>query len=550
MPDRAFAAWYAIEFLDIDEDLALEGAALDGGEDQGVDLLVTDHINSRVIVLQGHAPKSTGKATPKSKWNALVAAVPFLRDPKRFEDGGRLELRDALDEANSAMDEYEVLLGLASLGDDSDQIRRALAATGASSSFKGFKFFYDAREQIVDRYSTHKLSDNRVAEDTIEFASNVFEDTGSYGRAIVGSVSATELSRLYAKHRKNLFADNVRYFVGARKGGINEKIIQTARTRPGDFWSLNNGITIVAQTIDPVRGARSNKFNLTRFSIVNGCQTTVSLHEADAPKSARVLARVVAAKPALVTDIVQFNNTQTPVKIWTVRSVDAVQERIRQAFAKVGIQYAPKQEGSRRKRDADAIIELDKAAQYLAAGGSATLVDAVKEKQELFDRHYQDIFSHDLMAERVYLFWLLGTQSEEIRQERLLEFRDSESLTPVLSSLLGVSGTLWGLHCSYSLVKTLNREPLGIDLEDMKGASFQGALRKYAARGMDMFIELSVDTYDSASYRSVRAALRSPRFLERIDSKLALRVAREKSAAALPKLTVAARSQKRRSGTA
>ncbi len=543
MPDRAFAAWYAIEFFDVDEDKALEGAALDGGEDQGVDLLVTDHNNSRILILQGHAPKVTGKATPKSKWNALVAAIPCLQQPKSFEDAGRLELRDALEEANESLEEYEVLLGLVSLGDDSDQIRRALATTQRSSKFREFEFFYDAREQIVERYAVHKMADSRVPEDTLTFASDVFEDTGTYGRAIVGSVSATELGRLYTQHKRALFADNVRYFVGARKGGINEKIIETAKNRPGDFWSLNNGITIVAQTIDLVQGTAA-KFKLTRFSIVNGCQTTVSLSEAGAPKSARVLARVVAAKPALVTDIVQFNNTQTPVKIWTVRSVDPVQERIRQSFARIGVRYAPKQEGSRRKKDAEVIIELDKATQFLAAAGSATLIDAVREKQELFDRHYQNLFSHNISAEQVYLFWLMGTQADDLRQERLADLRASQQLTPVTSALLGVSGTLWGIHCAAALVKSVDRDPLGLQLEELKNSAVQAALRKHAARGLDMFIELAVDTYDPSSYRSVRAALRSPRFLERIDAKLGLRVAREKSSGALPKLTLAARSAK------
>jgi hypothetical protein len=35
--NRAFAAWYTINFFDIDEDEALEAAAADGGNDQGID---------------------------------------------------------------------------------------------------------------------------------------------------------------------------------------------------------------------------------------------------------------------------------------------------------------------------------------------------------------------------------------------------------------------------------------------------------------------------------------------------------------------------------
>ena len=46
--ERAFAAWYAICFHDVDEDVALEAASLDGDEDHGVDFLHIDRTNERV----------------------------------------------------------------------------------------------------------------------------------------------------------------------------------------------------------------------------------------------------------------------------------------------------------------------------------------------------------------------------------------------------------------------------------------------------------------------------------------------------------------------
>lgn len=111
--------------------------------------------------------------------------------------------------------------------------------------------------------------------------------------------------RLYKEHRNQLFEGNVRLFVGQRKGGINEKIVDTAVNRPGDFWALNNGITIVA---DSFEGLSDRKYALRHFSIVNGCQTTVSLSKASESTSealaAQVLVRVVGAKKALITDIV------------------------------------------------------------------------------------------------------------------------------------------------------------------------------------------------------------------------------------------------------
>ena len=69
--ERAFAAWYAINFLDVDEDDALEAASIDGGEDQGIDFLLSDDANERVVLLQAHLGKSHSNATPKKKFDAL-----------------------------------------------------------------------------------------------------------------------------------------------------------------------------------------------------------------------------------------------------------------------------------------------------------------------------------------------------------------------------------------------------------------------------------------------------------------------------------------------
>ena len=59
-----------------------------------------------------------------------------------------------------------------------------------------------------------------------------------------------ELIRLHKSYKTELFAGNVRLFIGSRKGSINEQIIKTAKNQPGLFWALNNGISIVAIAVE------------------------------------------------------------------------------------------------------------------------------------------------------------------------------------------------------------------------------------------------------------------------------------------------------------
>lgn len=349
--NRAFAAWYAITFFDVEEDDALEAAAADGGNDQGIDIAFADQSSEEIVVLQALCPVNFDKVTPKSKWDAVISSMPYVRDPEMLKPLGRADLAETLADLKKRFPTYSFTVGLISLGKTSHAVERSVQAHQKQATEKT-RFFFDAQEDICSRYKSIVEAENGIPEDVLNFSGEHFEDSGDYGRAWVGSVSAVELKRLHTEHKDKLFAGNVRLFLGARKGGINEQIIKTAQTTPGNFWALNNGITIVADNADIEAGEDGrSRLRLKRFSIVNGCQTTSSLTKANAVAEAKVLARVISAKVGLKDEIVRFNNSQNTVKIWTVRAVDDIQEHLRKEIEKVGLIYAPKQAGSRTRKD-------------------------------------------------------------------------------------------------------------------------------------------------------------------------------------------------------
>lgn len=344
-PNRAFAAWFAINFFYQDEDEALEAAASDGGNDQGIDIAFADDNNQEIVVIQAYYPEKYEKKTPKNKWDAITASLPFVNDPKKLAKT-RPDLAETLNNLKDAHPEYTIAAGLISMGLRSPEVDDSVAAHQDDPNYNDTNFFFVPQEEIVSRYRTLVSTERGIPEGVLNFNGGHIEDQGAYGRAWFGSVSAAELQRLHKEHQDDLFAGNIRLFLGARKGGINEQIIKTAKEAPGSFWALNNGITIVADTAVPLAGKNgSTSLKLTRFSIVNGCQTTSSLVQAKAPKEAKVLARVIAAKASIRTDIVRYNNTQNAVRIWSVRAADDLQQTLRSEFKAVGIDYAPKQEG-------------------------------------------------------------------------------------------------------------------------------------------------------------------------------------------------------------
>ncbi|MES2187556.1 MAG: AIPR family protein [Pseudomonadota bacterium] len=534
--NRAFAAWFAINFFDLDEDDALESAAADGGNDQGIDIVFVDSSSEEIVVLQAHCPENFEKKTPKNKWDAVVTALPFIKSPKNLSKAGRPDLAETLETLKTTHPDYTYAVGLITLGLKSDAIERSLVAHQNDDTHKNVTFFHYAQEDITTKYQALVDAETGIPEDELHFAGSHFEDNGDYGRAWIGSVTAAELKRLHKLHQDKLFAGNIRLFLGSRKGGINEQIIKTAQSSPGNFWALNNGITIVADSASISEDKKGSVLKLKRFSIVNGCQTTSSLVRADAKPAAKVLARVIAAKVGLKNEIVRYNNSQNAVRIWTVRAADDIQEQLRKDFNSVGITYAPKQSGSRRKRDS-LTIELDKVTQYLASAEQQYLIQAIDNKSELFDEPYQKLFKKGIKAPAVYLAWLVGSISDQERQKLADGLGDDPN-----ASLLGVTSGYWIIYCSYKMLgKFSDLESIAITLEKMKRPEFQSALLKYVKQAVSMFYDAAVDTYDRDQFGSFKSTLRSSKFLQKIDSKMNSRIVKL-AAKSLPDLAAVCKS--------
>ncbi len=86
------------------------------------------------------------------------------------------------------------------------------------------------------------------------------------------------LHDLYDMYGSRLLELNVRSYLQAR-GKINQGILQTILTEPERFLTYNNGITVVAEGIE-FNDDKTRILSLTGMQIVNGGQTTASIHRA------------------------------------------------------------------------------------------------------------------------------------------------------------------------------------------------------------------------------------------------------------------------------
>ena len=98
----------------------------------------------------------------------------------------------------------------------------------------------------------------------------------SYLAVVPGEV----LAEIYDRWGARLLEQNVRVFLQAR-GKVNRGIRITLENEPSMFFAYNNGITATAEQVDIANnGGQLLLRGLRNFQIVNGGQTTASIHVA------------------------------------------------------------------------------------------------------------------------------------------------------------------------------------------------------------------------------------------------------------------------------
>jgi hypothetical protein len=272
--------WYAIEALGLDEDDAFVAVDFDGGNDKGIDLFFVDDENDRVIISQGKfMQRGTYNPRPGELYE-LTHSVSFLQNPETLKRDGRPDLAEAAKDYIAAIEKgYSVDFHFVYMGPRKKEVADAATQYNNDSETPPGRFArvidLELLRQIHDEYIG---AGSRIAEATIKLdPATTYEQKGSYGRSLVATVPGNEIKRLHDEYGQALFDRNVRLFLGARKGSVNAGIRDTLNSDNdrSNFWAYNNGITIVGDTFN--FDGLTGELLIKKFSIVNGCQTTVSI---------------------------------------------------------------------------------------------------------------------------------------------------------------------------------------------------------------------------------------------------------------------------------
>lgn len=127
---------------------------------------------------------------------------------------------------------------------------------------------------LIQKYYRNTID---VIETEIDFSQKILlPDIPQINQSFLGYVDYSEYFKLIVGEngeiRKNVFYDNVRDYQGENE--VNIEIADTIRDASEKFILLNNGVTIICKKLTNLR----NKFTLSDYQIVNGCQTSHVLY--------------------------------------------------------------------------------------------------------------------------------------------------------------------------------------------------------------------------------------------------------------------------------
>lgn len=192
-----------------------------------------------------------------------------------------------------------------------------------------------------------------------------------------GRVSASEIAGWFQAHGADLFAENIRVVIP--RSDINDGILATIRDEPENFTYYNNGLTVLAQSIELGPGGALNKdvgyFRLKSASIVNGAQTVSTLGsvlgtEAESNLgNSYVIVRCIevpAGEEKLGQRVTRFANTQNEVSSQDFAFLDEQQHRLARELQVIGYEYILRSAEVPKSKDKSKVIDIREAAVALA----------------------------------------------------------------------------------------------------------------------------------------------------------------------------------------
>lgn len=412
---RALAA-YSIYIL---ASVSVEEAAksiTDSYDDNGIDAIYYDEQMSTIFLIQSKLIDEGNGEPDTGEMNKFAKGITDLIEEKydRFNSKVQLKLPVIKDAFNESRIKLNIVLAYTGKGFAIHNQRIINDLTTFLNESTEWAFFTDFNLKAAHE-SLNTVLEGKPIESEIMLSNwGVIDEPYS---AYYGQISASDLANLWKNHRKNLFTENIRNFIGLSE--INTSILKTIEEEPENFIYFNNGVTILCTTITPIPaktiGKTTGLFDCKGLNIINGAQTVGSLGIAldkfpDKLALSKVFVRLIPLENApegFGNRITIASNTQNKIEKRDFVTLDSEQQRIRTELLLMDINYHYKRTDEVIPYD-EANCTLEEATVALACSNNETTyaVTAKREIGRLWDditkSPYKDLFNDTLKVDKMW----------------------------------------------------------------------------------------------------------------------------------------------------
>ena len=485
---QAFALFHILREYDASLEDVLNGV-VDGGNDLGIDAIYS--------IADGRIINSSDEIKDFSKGCIKIIQIK-AKNRCGFEEDVLLKLKEGVEnifgedelKGNTRLKERARIVrslwekSLDGPGTENLRVQIDYVSIGASNRVEGTNDrVVDKKEKIIERLREAGLSNSQLdfigSEELLRvirtqkyskmlLAEESFECVFEHNKNVQGHILIVDGNAFFEfitddnqNIEDRIFEDNVRDYQGDKKEVVKniKSTIKSDQIR-GNFWCMNNGVTILTTSAD--RQHRS-KFMLKDYQIINGCQTSYGLFEAmselnDKPDNLKIIVRLIETSDTTTAqEIIQATNSQIPIDKTAIRAQEEVHKSIEEYLKRDGLYYERRRNFHRRQGvHASKIIEPKRLFQIIRSIYFHKPSSSKRSPSEFFENKddYKLVFSsqYDPVHYRIacVLYMKVVMLSKQYKKEN--ELSEGE-ITLINNGLLHISRILFSLLVGEERVK-------------------------------------------------------------------------------------------------
>ncbi len=361
--------------------------------------------------------------------------------------------------------------------------------------------------EIIDAQSIIDLSKDKndivdivTYKKTFKYITDTNDDNKLTG--YIAIIGAEEVAQLVKKWQSRLFEANIRDFY--KKNEINSKITYTCSSESESqyFWSYNNGLTITCRKVEELP---NDKYRLHGIQVVNGCQTSNAIYAAfKNSETIRILDEKIQSERELshrektqyefcknqclnlntnllvkiietnnndlIYKITETTNSQTPIKKFSLKANENIQQNIEEYLKQFDIFY-DRRINFYKNQGKKNTISIQKLFQLFYSQILYKPTQARQRPKQLFDSEYDKIFPTDKGQTFDFKLYLIPVLIDAAIGKKIRELqRDKTTLDAFEFAMLSNCRLHLGPFLLHSIVGSYAKPALIKKFETIKSA--------------------------------------------------------------------------------